>query len=195
MWVGLCAALIALGLGGLQVVRSLVVPIGISRSLVLGIGLAALVAFAFLMTWRRQVVGIASSVRISTVSFVGTILAVILIGMYVLVTNNLFNFVRVSPEEWARYTDLRNGLEALAFGAAGALLGATLQKQAADRAAARADDNARTAAANYLLAQRAIDLAERPALPVRRDEDGTPITDDGRSAQIEDLRERLQLPR
>src|SRR3712207_7835104 len=38
-----------------------------------------------------------------------------------------------TAEEWIRYGDLRGSLEALAFAAAGALLGTVVQKQATDR--------------------------------------------------------------
>ena len=151
----------------------------------LGAGLVALLIFAFLLTWRRQVVGIASTMRISTVSIVGSIAAVILIGAYLLVTNSLLGFVRVPAEEWARYTDMRNGLQALAFGAAGALLATTIQKGTADRAASRADENGRAAVANFLAAQRAIDMAA--ASPTAADET--------RAAEIADLRAQLKLPR
>lgn len=197
MWVGLSAALIGLGLAGIQVVRSLLVPAGIDKNHVLGVGLVALLVFAFLMAWRRQVVGVGSTTRFSTLSVVGTTVAVLLIGAYLVVTNSMLNFVRVPAEEWARYTDLRSGLESLAFGAAGALLGTAIQKQAADRAANRADDNARIAAANYAIAVRALDLAERAAAaaPATSAEEGTPQPPGDQTPEIDALRTRLRLPR
>jgi hypothetical protein len=194
-WVGLAASLFGVGFAALQIVRTLVVPSTISKDVVLGVGLLILLGFAFLLAWRRQVVGIASTTRFSTLSLVGSIVALVLIAAYLLVTNSLLNVIKAPAEDWVRYTDLRNGLESLAFAAAGALLGTAIQKQLTDRAASRADENGTSATTNYVIAMRALDLAAQGRGPLASSEDRQVVLDQERATQIDDLRAQLRIPR
>ncbi len=192
-WVGLAASLLAVGFASVQVIRTLVVPASVSKDVVLGVGLLALLAFAFLLAWRRQFVGSAGATRFSTLSVLGSLTALVLIGAYLAVTNSLLNVINAPAEEWVRYTDLRNGLEALAFAAAGALLGTTIQKQLTDRAATRADENAVAATTNYVVAVRALDLAQQNG-PVGSASYGAPVAPDVQQTSITDLRAQLRIP-
>jgi len=193
-WAGLAASLLSLGFAALQVVRTLVAPASISRDVVLGVGLLVILGFAFLLAWRRQVVGVPRTARFSSLTLLGSLTAVALIAAYLLLTNSLLNVIKAPAEDWVRYTDLRNGLEALAFAAAGALLGTTIQKQSTDRAVNRADENATAATTNYVVATRALDLAaqQRAAGPA----DELAVTADrDRAAQARELHAQLRLPR
>ncbi len=192
-WLGLAASLLALGFASLQVIRTLVVPATISKDSVMGVGLLVLLAFAFLLAWRRQVVGFPGTARISTLSLLGSITAVVLIAAYLLLTNTLLTVINAPAEDWVRYTDLRNGLEALAFAAAGALLGTAIQKQSTDRAANRADENATAATTNYITATRALDLAAQGQRAGATDEEAIMAARE-REAQVRELRAQLRLP-
>lgn len=90
----------------------------------------------------------------SRLSMIATIVALVLLGAYLLSVYFLWPRVgAATPEaEWLRLTDLRGGLEALAFAAAGALLGTTVQRQATNQAEKRADKNEKNADAAKELA-------------------------------------------
>ena len=98
-----------------------------------------------------------------------------------------------------RYVDLQSSLEALAFAAAGALLGTVIQRNATEREAGRADENSEAAGANLALATTAFDSLRnvRGALAspaVRSDPEAAArvIADiDG----VLPLRDHLRLPR
>jgi len=127
----------------------------------LGGGLLVLLAFAFLLAWRRRAMLGEGTPKISSLPLLGSMIAIALIAAFLILTGELFGRVAGSTaEEWLRYSDLRSSLEALAFAAAGALLGTTIQKQATDRAAERADDNAEAAGANLALATTAFDMLQ-----------------------------------
>jgi hypothetical protein len=133
-WIGLWAALFGLGLAALQVVNVLLIPEGAVQGAALGGGLLVLLAFAFLLAWRRRAMLGEGTPRVSSLPLLGSIIAVALIGAFLILTSELFGRVAgSSAEEWLRYSDLRSSLEALAFAAAGALLGTTIQRQATDR--------------------------------------------------------------
>ena len=198
-WIGLWAALFGLGLAALQVVNILLIPEGAVQGAALGAGLLVLLLFAFLLSWRRRaVLGGDGEGKISNLPLLGSVVALVLIGGFLVLTGELFGRVSgSSAEEWIRYNDLRASIEALAFAAAGALLGTVVQRQATDREARRADENSEAAGANLALATTAFDmLAEvRSALPAARmdTEDAARL-----AAQIEGvlpLRDHLRLPR
>jgi hypothetical protein len=198
-WIGLWAALFGLGLAALQVVNILLIPEGAIQGAALGAGLLALIAFAFLLAWRRRaVLGGDSEGKISNLPLVGSVVALALIGAFLLLTGELFGRVAGSTaEEWIRYSDLRGSLEALAFAAAGALLGTVIQRSATDREARRADENSEAAGANLALATTAFDMLQetRTALPAARMDTEAAAR---LSAQIEGvlpLRDHLRLPR
>jgi hypothetical protein len=99
---------------------------------------AAMVAFVLLtlLGWGPGV-GVVrswpSSLRLSSMAMPGTLVALALvIGYLVFVIVMRFDAVggAVDDTEWARLVEIRSTLEALGFAAAGALLGAMLQRQA-----------------------------------------------------------------
>ena len=160
-WIGLWSALFGLGLAALQVVNVLLIPEGAIQGAALGGGLLILLGFAFLLAWRRRAMLGEGTPKISSLPLLGSIVALALIAAFLILTSELFGRVAgSSPEEWIRYNDLRGSLEALAFAAAGALLGTAIQKGATDREAGRADDNAEAAAANLALATTAFDMLQ-----------------------------------
>ena len=197
-WIGLWAALFGLGLAALQVVNVLLIPEGAIQGAALGGGLLVLLAFAFLLSWKRRAMLGEGTPKVSTLPLLGSIVAVALIAAFLILTSELFGRVEgASAEEWIRYADLRGSLEALAFAAAGALLGTTIQKQATDREANRADDNAEAAAANLAIATTAFDALQEVNTTLRT------MGSDGdlerrQSALIETvlpMRDHLRLPR
>ena len=158
-WIGLWAALFGLGLAALQVINILLIPEGALQNVALGAGLLGLIAFAFLLAWRRRaVLGGEGETKLSNLPLLGSVVALVLIGAFLLVTAEMFGQVEGStPEEWVRFVDLQSSLEALAFAAAGALLGTVIQRQATEREAGRADENSEAAGANLALATSAFD--------------------------------------
>jgi hypothetical protein len=90
---------------------------------------------------------------------VATILAIALIVVYIVFLILQWNNVNAADLQWSRRSDLFGGLEALAFAAAGAVLGTTVQRQVtkkaedqaadaktqADEQKARADENEKAA--------------------------------------------------
>lgn len=198
-WIGLWAALFGLGLAALQVVNILLIPEGAVQGAALGAGLLVLIAFAFLLAWRRRaVLGGDGEGKISNLPFLGSVVALALIGAFLVLTGELFGRISGSTaEEWIRYSDLRGSIEALAFAAAGALLGTTIQRSATDREARRADENAEAAGANLALGTTAFDMLQetRTTLPAARMDTEAAAR---LSAQIEGvlpLRDHLRLPR
>jgi len=95
----------------------------------------AIVAFAVLsvLGWGPGVtVAWPSGLRFSSLTVLGSLLAVVLIGVYLVFMLFLrADAVTAEDREWARLVEIRATLEALAFAAAGALLGSVVQRQAA----------------------------------------------------------------
>ena len=87
---------------------------------------------------------------LSPVTLVGTLAALALIGMYLYFLFDLWSHVGSIQDDtaWARYLEINAALQALAFAAAGALLGTTVQKQVTNAESDRADENADAADAN-----------------------------------------------
>lgn len=105
--------------------------------------------------------------KLPTIGYVigGVLIVAYLIGLFL-----QFKSLDADDLEWARRTELLGGLEALAFAAAGAILGTTVQRQAtekaedrADKAEAVADNNAAAAAKGRALG--AAVAAKRDAVP------------------------------
>lgn len=71
---------------------------------------------------------------------VATIAAIVLIVVYIVFLALQWNNVKAAELEWSRRSDLFGGLEALAFAAAGALLGTTVQRQVTRKAEDQASD-------------------------------------------------------
>lgn len=95
----------------------------------------------------------------------GVLVVAYLIGLFV-----QFQALGATDLEWARRTELLSGLEALAFAAAGAILGTTVQRQATEKAEGRAeraeevaDNNAAAAAKGRALT--AAVTAKRESVP------------------------------
>ncbi|MEA2548009.1 MAG: hypothetical protein QOE42_607 [Chloroflexota bacterium] len=87
-------------------------------------------------------------------SIIATIVALVLILAYLVAVYLVWSTVKEAKEgEWLRYADLRGGLEALAFAAAGALLGTTVQRQATQAAEKKADEEKTRADANQQAAE------------------------------------------
>jgi hypothetical protein len=72
-----------------------------------------------------------SGLRLSSLTVIGSIVALALVGTYLVFLALLrADAVNASDLEWARLVEIRATLEALAFAAAGALLGTVVQRQA-----------------------------------------------------------------
>jgi len=71
---------------------------------------------------------------------VATILAIALIVVYIVFLILQWNNVKAGDLEWSRRSDLFGGLEALAFAAAGAVLGTSVQRQVTKKAEDQAAD-------------------------------------------------------
>jgi len=78
--------------------------------------------------------------------------ATILIGAYLVLLTLQFGHIGVDDGEWNRRLQLLNPLEALAFAAAGVLLGTAVQKQATKDAQDRANESQDVAAKGKALA-------------------------------------------
>src|SRR6478735_4885570 len=90
----------------------------------------------------------------TTLSLVATVIAIVVIATYLIVVYLTWSTVKNTPEgEWLRYADLRGGLEALAFAAAGALFGTTVQRQATKAVEKKADEEKERADANQRAAE------------------------------------------
>jgi hypothetical protein len=93
-------------------------------------------------------------------STVATVVAVVVLVGYLVVVYALWQRIPGTPEtEWLRMTDLRGGLEALAFAAAGALFGTTVQRQATKQAEKNADQERARADEKTMQAEGGIRLA------------------------------------
>jgi len=68
--------------------------------------------------------------RLSSLTFVGSAVALALVAAYLFFIYVLIGEVDVEAEDWARLVELRSTLEALAFAAAGALIGKTVSESA-----------------------------------------------------------------
>ena len=130
---------------------------------------------------------------------VATIVALLLIAVYVVFLILQWNNVQAGDLEWTRRSALLGGVEALAFAAAGAILGTTVQRQvvkkAEDQAAdakeqaeeqkARADSNQNAAekgrALHHLVE---IKGGESAGGPVTRAPGGVPAAQGGDMAEL-----------
>jgi hypothetical protein len=94
----------------------------------------AIVSFAVLsvLGWGPGVsVAWPSGLRLSTLTVFGSVVALALVGVYLVFMLLLrADAVSADDREWARLVEIRATLEALAFAAAGALLGMVVQRQA-----------------------------------------------------------------
>ena len=130
--VGIWASRLAIALAAVDVTMVLLVPEGSPyRGAILGVALLGilLAAFVSVIGTPRAPVAITGA-RISNLPLVGSLAALILIGAYYVAVNSMFGAVKNTTDpEWIRYSDLLSGLESLAFAAAGALLGTTIQRQ------------------------------------------------------------------
>jgi hypothetical protein len=94
----------------------------------------AIVAFVILsvLGWGPGVaVAWPSGLRFSTLTVLGSIVALALVGVYLVFMLFLrADAVTADDQEWARLIGIQSTLEALAFAAAGALLGTVVQRQA-----------------------------------------------------------------
>jgi hypothetical protein len=94
----------------------------------------AIVAFVVLsvLGWGPGVtVAWPSGLRLSSLTVLGSLVALALIGVYLVFMLLLrADAVGADDREWARLVEIRATLEALAFAAAGALLGTVVQRQA-----------------------------------------------------------------
>ncbi|MEA2651242.1 MAG: hypothetical protein QOI85_963 [Chloroflexota bacterium] len=94
----------------------------------------AIVAFVVLsvLGWGPGVsVAWPTGLRLSTLTALGSLVALALVGVYLVFLILLrADAVTAGDAEWARLVEIRGTLEALAFAAAGALLGSVVQRQA-----------------------------------------------------------------
>ena len=94
----------------------------------------AIVAFVVLsvLGWGPGVsVAWPSGLRLSTLTVLGSLVALALVGVYLVFMLLLRgDAMSANDSEWARLVEIRATLEALAFAAAGALLGTVVQRQA-----------------------------------------------------------------
>jgi hypothetical protein len=91
-----------------------------------------------------QAPGAPRTARLSGAALVAALAVLIAFGVFVVF---LVSEVDVSEVKWARLAWLFASVEAIAFGAAGALFGSSIQRQRAEKAETDAKENA-TAAAN-----------------------------------------------
>lgn len=94
-----------------------------------------------------------------TLGTIATIVAILLIVVYLVVLFAQWNNVDAAELEWSRRLTLFGGLEALAFAAAGAILGTTVQRQVVKKAEEQASDAKELAKAQ----QQRADANERDA--------------------------------
>jgi hypothetical protein len=94
----------------------------------------AVVAFVIIsvLGWGPGVsVAWPSGLRLSSLTVLGSLVALVLIGVYLVFMVQLrADAVSADDRQWARLVEIRATLEALAFAAAGALLGTIVQRQA-----------------------------------------------------------------
>ena len=123
----------------------------------------AIVAFVILsvLGWGPGVsVAWPSGLRLSSLTLVGTLVALGLVGTYLIFLALMRGDATTANDlEWARLVEIRATLEALAFAAAGALLGTVVQRQAVS-GELRAQEDAIRVAESSLEDTRAV-LAER----------------------------------
>jgi hypothetical protein len=77
---------------------------------------------------------------------IATIVAIALLVVYIVFLVLQWNNVDAGDLPWSRRSDLLGGLEALAFAAAGAVLGTTVQRQVTKKAEGQAEDAKKQAA-------------------------------------------------
>jgi hypothetical protein len=97
-----------------------------------------------------QAPGAPRTARLSGPAVVAALAVLIAFGVFVVF---LVSEVGVSEVKWARLAWLFASVEAIAFGAAGALFGSSIQRQRAEKAEADAKENATAAANGHALAE------------------------------------------
>jgi hypothetical protein len=130
----------------------------LTRDNILAVGLVAFLVLAVLGWGPTAARSWPTGIRLSTLTVVGSVVAVALIGVYLYFLIGMREAATADgtdADAWARLVELRSTLEALAFAAAGALLGQTVGKQAATQETAQTVAEVRSAADQGLV--RALD--------------------------------------
>ena len=98
---------------------------------VFAVAVVAFVALSVLGWGPGVAVAWPSGLRMSSLTVLGSLLALVLVGVYLVFMVLLrADAAGADDREWARLVEIRATLEALAFAAAGALLGTIVQRQA-----------------------------------------------------------------
>jgi len=95
-----------------------------------------------------------------TLPTIAYVLSAVLILAYLVAIAFAWSNAGEGAEVWARHLELLTGLEALAFAAAGAVLGVTVQRPAVAAAESRAEDAEASAKANEEAAKTGVALAK-----------------------------------
>jgi hypothetical protein len=102
-----------------------------SEEQVFAVAIVTFVVFSVLGWGPGVSVAWPSGLRFSSLTIVGSLVALALIGVYLLFMLLMrADAISAGDREWARLVEIRATLEALAFAAAGALLGTVVQRQA-----------------------------------------------------------------
>ena len=102
-----------------------------SEEQVFAVAIVAFVALSVLGWGPGVSVAWPSGLRLSSLTVLGSVVALALVGVYLVFLILLrADAVGAGDREWARLVEIRATLEALAFAAAGALLGTVVQRQA-----------------------------------------------------------------
>jgi hypothetical protein len=104
--------------------------------------------------------------------YIGVAVAVMLVAAYLLALRSQWINIDAKDLTWARRSQLMTGLEALAFAAAGALLGTTVQRSATVEARKDAEAQRERATASEAQARSAVVM--RAALEAKRAAAATP---------------------
>jgi hypothetical protein len=132
------------------------------------VGLLVLLVVAMLAVSGSRA-GLFEGLKFSSLSLAGTVAAVALVAVYLLVVQGLMgqSDVTDTPDpQWQRLMSLLSGLQSLAFAAAGALLGTTVQAQVTSNVKT---DLAKADSAKSVLRNKIVDLkaaAQKGQLPV-----------------------------
>jgi multisubunit Na+/H+ antiporter MnhC subunit len=102
-----------------------------SEEQVFAVAVVAFVALSVLGWGPGVSIAWPSGLRLSSLTVLGSLVALVLVGVYLVFMVLLrADAVSADDREWARLVEIRATLEALAFAAAGALLGTIVQRQA-----------------------------------------------------------------
>lgn len=102
-----------------------------------------------------------TGMRLSTLTVLGSLVGLVLVGVYLVFMFFLrADAVVADDREWARLVEIRSTLEALAFAAAGALLGTVVQRQAAAGELRNLEE---------VVAERELELADARSALITRD--------------------------